>query len=254
MSVRGGTRSVGSEVGKDSPKTPPSPESSHSGDTSSLVSPHYDTSKDIVLRAEFLTAQQMKASHWAGPAQAQPGPYVYPAYERCRKLPLGLNTPLELSLQAVVLSVWGAVLVGLGLLALGLDFKLNKVHQHLLPARLFFGSPGLQQQHGQPTAAMWDADFTILCTCQSHGRVTWGQTRQSAVGSGAWSKPWLHKAQPEGAVAAVSEVGRSTRRPGQRQLVSCFLWPSVGVAAATATPFMLCRTRSTLCMTGQSLR
>ncbi|GAB4817731.1 hypothetical protein N2152v2_004777 [Parachlorella kessleri] len=93
MAAEGGTQPSEGDVGNESPKSPPSPESSNSGDTSSFLSPHYDTSKDVVLRMEFLTEQQMKA---------------------------------------VVLSVWAAVLVGLGLLAMGLDFKLDKDPQYLV--------------------------------------------------------------------------------------------------------------------------
>ncbi|GAB4817725.1 hypothetical protein N2152v2_004771 [Parachlorella kessleri] len=93
MSVQAsGTTSEDSENGKgENGKGSPSPKesmsSTNSGDISSVLSPHYDASKDVILRSEFLTGPQMKA---------------------------------------LVLSIWGAVLVGLGLLAMGLDLKVDK--------------------------------------------------------------------------------------------------------------------------------
>ena len=57
MTVEGVSLSDGSEAGK----PPPSLESANSREISSVLSPHYDASKDVVLRLEFLTATQMKA-------------------------------------------------------------------------------------------------------------------------------------------------------------------------------------------------
>ncbi|GAB4817729.1 hypothetical protein N2152v2_004775 [Parachlorella kessleri] len=79
-----GNPSRASEDGSTQP--PASLDSTSHGAISSMISPHYDVSKDVILRLEFLTASQLKA---------------------------------------VVLLIWGAVLVGLGLLAVGLNLKLR---------------------------------------------------------------------------------------------------------------------------------
>jgi hypothetical protein len=46
--------------GSSSPKSPSSTESAHSGELSSVISPHYDASRDVVIRMEYLGERQMK--------------------------------------------------------------------------------------------------------------------------------------------------------------------------------------------------